>query len=189
MSLVTAFSESLPRVFSAATSRWLADVAELFVMNLGTGVMMLLAAVWVRRRHPAPGRMQHVAMVAAVTFAAALAILATFAWDSGSIFLTDWPWWSPTAFFMAWGINVLQVGVFGLAITAAWLYTRAEDDHAAAIAQCAVDSARMDEQTTEARLQMLEAQIEPHFLFNTLAHVQRLYDTDRDTRRAHDART
>jgi LytS/YehU family sensor histidine kinase len=25
---------------------------------------------------------------------------------------------------------------------------------------------------------MLEAQVEPHFLFNTLAHVRRLYDTD-----------
>jgi len=36
----------------------------------------------------------------------------------------------------------------------------------------------MDEQTAQARLQMLEAQIEPHFLFNTLAHVTRLYQTD-----------
>jgi sensor histidine kinase YesM len=31
----------------------------------------------------------------------------------------------------------------------------------------------------EARLQMLRAQIEPHFLFNTLANVRRLYDTER----------
>ena len=30
----------------------------------------------------------------------------------------------------------------------------------------------------EARLQVLQAQVEPHFLFNTLAHVQRLYQTD-----------
>ena len=30
----------------------------------------------------------------------------------------------------------------------------------------------------EARLQMLQAQIEPHFLFNTLAHVKRLYRID-----------
>jgi len=36
----------------------------------------------------------------------------------------------------------------------------------------------MDQQTAEARLQMLEAQIEPHFLFNALANVKRLYDTD-----------
>jgi LytS/YehU family sensor histidine kinase len=37
----------------------------------------------------------------------------------------------------------------------------------------------MDRQTAEARLQVLEAQIEPHFLFNTLANVKRLYETDR----------
>ena len=30
----------------------------------------------------------------------------------------------------------------------------------------------------EARLQVMQAQVEPHFLFNTLAHVQRLYQTD-----------
>jgi sensor histidine kinase YesM len=34
------------------------------------------------------------------------------------------------------------------------------------------------EQMDEARLLMLQAQIEPHFLFNTLATVRRLYQTD-----------
>ena len=34
-----------------------------------------------------------------------------------------------------------------------------------------------------------QAQIEPHFLFNTLANVKRLYQTDRATRRAHAATT
>src|SRR5262249_35461127 len=33
-------------------------------------------------------------------------------------------------------------------------------------------------QTLEARLQLMEAQIEPHFLFNSLANVQRLYETE-----------
>jgi Histidine kinase len=37
----------------------------------------------------------------------------------------------------------------------------------------------LDRQMTEARLQLLRAQIEPHFLFNTLANVQQLYRTDR----------
>lgn len=31
----------------------------------------------------------------------------------------------------------------------------------------------------EARLQVLQARIEPHFLFNALANVRRLYQTDR----------
>jgi LytS/YehU family sensor histidine kinase len=33
-------------------------------------------------------------------------------------------------------------------------------------------------QTLEARLQLMEAQIEPHFIFNSLANVQRLYETE-----------
>jgi hypothetical protein len=36
---------------------------------------------------------------------------------------------------------------------------------------------QFDRQMTEARLQSLRAQIEPHFLFNTLANVQQLYRT------------
>jgi hypothetical protein len=36
----------------------------------------------------------------------------------------------------------------------------------------------LDRQMTEARLHSLRAQIEPHFLFNTLANVQQLYRTD-----------
>ena len=40
------------------------------------------------------------------------------------------------------------------------------------------DRARFVQQMDEARLQMLQAQIEPHFLFNTLANVRRLYQTD-----------
>jgi LytS/YehU family sensor histidine kinase len=33
-------------------------------------------------------------------------------------------------------------------------------------------------QMSEAQLQVLQSQIEPHFLFNSLAHVRRLYQTD-----------
>jgi len=45
----------------------------------------------------------------------------------------------------------------------------------------AAEAARhaLETQTLQARLRTLEAQIEPHFLFNTLATVRRLYETDR----------
>ena len=35
----------------------------------------------------------------------------------------------------------------------------------------------LERQTSEAQLQVLQSQIEPHFLFNSLAHVRRLYQT------------
>jgi len=38
--------------------------------------------------------------------------------------------------------------------------------------------AREERQTLSARLQLLQAQVEPHFLFNTLANVQHLTETD-----------
>jgi sensor histidine kinase YesM len=42
----------------------------------------------------------------------------------------------------------------------------------------------LERQTSEAQLQLLQSQIEPHFLFNSLAHVRRLYQTDPATGRA-----
>jgi signal transduction histidine kinase len=40
-----------------------------------------------------------------------------------------------------------------------------------------VDRLALDREMSAARLQVLQAQIEPHFLFNTLANVRRLYQT------------
>jgi signal transduction histidine kinase len=42
-----------------------------------------------------------------------------------------------------------------------------------------IDRAVFEREMNEARLQVLQAQVEPHFLFNTLANVRRLYDKDR----------
>ena len=36
----------------------------------------------------------------------------------------------------------------------------------------------LDRELAEARLQVMQAQVEPHFLFNTLANVRRLFQTD-----------
>ena len=73
------------------------------------------------------------------------------------------------------------IGWVGLAI-----YLLQERDEAAA--QLLHDEAErkldLERQASEARLQVLESQIEPHFLFNSLAHVRRLYRTNPDAGRA-----
>ena len=51
-------------------------------------------------------------------------------------------------------------------------------DAAAQAHDSELQRAHLERQMTEARLQSLRAQIEPHFLFNTLANVHRLYRTD-----------
>ena len=47
-----------------------------------------------------------------------------------------------------------------------------------ATANAAAERASMERQLSEAKMQMMQAQVEPHFLFNTLASVEHLIETD-----------
>src|SRR6185437_6622024 len=175
VALILTINSTAPHLVTAPVAEWFLLFLDVFAINVFVGIAILFAAIWARHRYPTPGRSQYVGAFVAVTIAAALSILAVWLWNSGGTLGSERPDWTLGAFLVGFGTGLLQTTVLGLVITAAWLYTCTETEHAAAVAQCAVDSARMDEQTAEARLQMLEAQIEPHFLFNTLAHVKRLY--------------
>jgi LytS/YehU family sensor histidine kinase len=48
----------------------------------------------------------------------------------------------------------------------------------ARIAKAEAERHQLEKNVLEARLQLMQAQIEPHFLFNTLANVQHLVETD-----------
>jgi sensor histidine kinase YesM len=67
--------------------------------------------------------------------------------------------------------------VGGLAYAIYTLLRRAADALAQAH-ESELQRMQLDRQMTEARLQSLRAQIEPHFLFNTLANVHRLFQTE-----------
>jgi signal transduction histidine kinase len=142
------------------------------------GLAILAAAVLARHQVPSRGVTQYVVAAVAVVLATALALVAIEATSDGGIFDEPGPDLAARVWFLA--TEVFRYSFVGVVITSAWLYLCAEAEHAAAVEQCAIDAERMDRETAEARLQMLEAQIEPHFLFNTLAHVRRLYETDRD---------
>jgi hypothetical protein len=51
-------------------------------------------------------------------------------------------------------------------------------DERARTAESAADSEALSRQLAEAKLQAMQAQVEPHFLFNTLAAVEHLIETD-----------
>jgi signal transduction histidine kinase len=176
VALIMGMNTTARFVVTLPVAEWFLLFLEEVAANVFIGAVILLAGVWARHRYPVHGRARYVGAFLAVTFATALAILAALLWGTeGTLDIGRLGLGKVLAYF---AIYMVQNAVVALVITAAWLYTRTEAEHAAAIAQCAIDSARMDEQTAEARLQMLEAQIEPHFLFNTLAHVKRLYETD-----------
>ncbi len=60
-----------------------------------------------------------------------------------------------------------------------WLFnaTREDDEARARLVDSECRRQSLQGQMVEARLSALQAQIEPHFLFNTLANVKRLYET------------
>lgn len=179
VALIDAVRQTIKYVVMEPFDEWSVKFLDNYTYGLAIGIAMLVAVVWARNRVPDRGPRQYATVFVAVVTAALSVILAVL-WRERPTFgfgvlplgdvlrelavdvLPDW----------------LRYSLIGLLIGSAWLYVRAEADHVASLRQCAVDSARMDEQTAEARLSMLEAQIEPHFLFNTLAHVKRLYDTD-----------
>jgi sensor histidine kinase YesM len=70
-----------------------------------------------------------------------------------------------------WGI----IGFYAVAIEALWRRV-SDTDHRAIAAESEAEA--LWRQHDQLRLQLLKAQIEPHFLFNTLANVRRLYRTE-----------
>ena len=71
------------------------------------------------------------------------------------------------------------------ALAYAFFVFRRQAEHAAAqLHESELQRVQIDLQMTQARLQSLRAYIEPHFLFNTLANVHRLYRTEPERGRA-----
>jgi len=61
---------------------------------------------------------------------------------------------------------------------AAWYFLRRANARSAELRAAEVLRRQLESGMLEARLQALQAQVEPHFLFNTLAHVRHLYRTE-----------
>ena len=120
----------------------------------------------------APRRMLPRAIVLGLTVVAGVAIAryvtaevqgALVEWNVGTL---------PHAFAP---MPLIAMGWLGIS---AWLLMESEEVAAAELHE--VEARRLDavRDLAEARLQALQSQIEPHFLFNSLAHVRRLYRTD-----------
>jgi signal transduction histidine kinase len=67
---------------------------------------------------------------------------------------------------------------FGCVVVATVILRAKHDRDQARIAQAEAERHQLERNVLEARLQLLQAQVEPHFLFNTLANVQHLVETD-----------
>jgi len=76
--------------------------------------------------------------------------------------------------------EIVRWAVIAAGVVAIYMFQRRAAAAAARVHAAAMERVALDRQMLEARLQVMRAQIEPHFLFNTLANVKRLCQSDLD---------
>jgi hypothetical protein len=127
------------------------------------------AGQWERRWLP-----RWVAQVAAIVLAAPLATLAVYMLAVGG---------SVTAFVqhpgMRWGFTLIALSSLfvGLVLALGAMYRERDAQARSQELQFALERETLERQALDARLSLLRSQIEPHFLFNTLANVQELVES------------
>ena len=140
----------------------------LFGRTLFIALVLLLAftAAGQWRNAPLP---RWVAQLLAVALAAPAATLAVYLFSTGG----DWraffgDSWRVTGFVLICASAL----VLGLYVSLAALYRERGAQANAAALQFALERETLQRQAADAQLKVLQSQIEPHFLFNTLANVQ-----------------
>ncbi|HEY8026789.1 MAG TPA: histidine kinase [Burkholderiaceae bacterium] len=78
----------------------------------------------------------------------------------------------------AWFMNFVVLLVVCLLGMKSLMGGKKRAEAQAEIANAAAEREALQRQVTEAKMQMMQAQVEPHFLFNTLASVEYLIETD-----------
>ena len=154
---------------------WLvADFTANFVCMLVAAVAMALPIAAMRAWGPQDGWRRMLALVATIALAAApsaTGVRLAFHVVRAVLF-DDGPPEPVTAplLFELWLRYAQQAAL----VTCVVEFYRYEVRTLDAMRRAEIDRLALDREMTQARLQVLQAQIEPHFLFNTLANVRRL---------------
>jgi signal transduction histidine kinase len=83
-------------------------------------------------------------------------------------------WKAPVAVIGSWVNNCFMAAI----ATTVYFFVIRENEAHDTLHREQMARLGLEREMTEARLQVMQAQIEPHFLFNTLANVRRLYQVD-----------
>jgi hypothetical protein len=146
------------------------DFGGNLISILVIAVVMGLPIVAAGNLGPQSGWRRYAALGLAIVFTAPLAAVSRF----GYLALISQPAALGT-FFLRFCYRYAELA---LLLTVVSEFHRHATRSVEAMHRAEVDRLALDREMAEARLQVLQAQIEPHFLFNTLANVRRLYQTD-----------
>lgn len=185
LALVTVAVYWFPIMQQARTNPWWALVADIAIRDQLQAFCLLIAVVIANRAvdEGYPARKAYV-LAALVGCAAGAAMSETFAWVWRSNFETGAPpaarpWLRGTASLFFWPLFTLTNWVI-VGSAAVFLYAgrRAAMRTGARLRAAELERIRRSKLALESRLQAMQARVEPQFLFNTLAQVERLYDLD-----------
>jgi signal transduction histidine kinase len=172
--LIRMLSTNVERVIFAANNYELGAWFWNLVMGYGDLLIMaapmLIIVIATSNLGPQRGPKRIAALAAAVIMSAGVGVMLRIGfvlWRVGGN--------APDMLFYVWARYALLGGM--LAVVGE--FYRHEVASIAALQRAEIDRTALEREMAEARLQVLQAQIEPHFLFNTLANVRRLYDTHR----------
>ena len=172
--LIRMLSTNVERVIFAANNHELGAWFWNLVMGYGDLLIMaapmLIIVIATANLGPQRGPKRIAALAAAVIISAGVGVMMRIGfvlWRVGGN--------APDMLFYVWARYALLGGM--LAVVGE--FYRHEVASIEALQRAEIDRAELEREMAEARLQVLQAQIEPHFLFNTLANVRRLYDKDR----------
>jgi len=120
----------------------------------------------------------YAALAVVVTIASAFGTVLMVAWETVGTFVYEGDWMGIMREWRSLFVQWPRYLVWGLLLAGVYVVVRQRQQSAEAMRRLEVDRSGLENRLTEARLQMLQAQIEPHFLFNSLANVRRLYQLD-----------
>jgi len=174
LALLHALRRNITEVFDLPPRTWLHNFGEATVTGLIAMLLVILVVVAIYNRVSATPRWRYPALALGILIASLVGSVILGAIEShGTLDFSDFGgfyWWLEAT----WPRYL----VLGALLAAVFVYFRAAEESEAARQQAEIDRAHFAQQMDEARLLTLQAQIEPHFLFNTLATVRRLYQTD-----------
>ncbi len=161
---------------AAAPSRVAPWLAFVIAALLFAGVWTLGLSVWLRPERFTAQRLWRGGVL--MMFATYVGALASFSRDLGALVAGGTPWYEAIV-QVAWRATPLQLmlGVAGLVLVSIISSARREYlQRALKQVQAEQERDTAARQLTQARLTLLQAQIQPHFLFNTLAALQHWVD-------------
>jgi sensor histidine kinase YesM len=155
---------------------WTVDaVLRGWMRTLASAIPLLLLIVWADRRAANASWKRRVGLY---VFATVLGSLALAAIQAAYMPLLQWRMPETRLLVGRFFLHLYRTLLSGGLLCAVLFFVARERESAKRLIQSRLARVATERQVAEARLQLLRAQIEPHFLFNSLASVKRLYEAD-----------